>query len=46
MSFDYRVKQLTERFDWRVKWRLGFYHFGCNRVFRIGKLCITLWRLS
>lgn len=41
--FDYVLRRLTSRLDWRVKYRLGFYQHGCTRVFRIGKLCIHLW---
>ena len=43
---DYRIRTLGNRFDWRTLYRFGFYHYGAHRVFRIGKLCITLWRIS
>ena len=46
MSMDFRTRALWGRFDWRVKWRFGFYHYGVHRYLRIGKLGIQLWRLS
>jgi hypothetical protein len=44
---DYRIsKLLLGRFDWRVKWRFGFYHYGVWRYLRIGKLGIQLWEIK
>lgn len=42
---DFRLRQ-AGRFDWRVKWRFGFYHYGVWRYLRIGKLGIKLWSLQ
>jgi hypothetical protein len=46
MSMDIRRRGQWGPFDWRTKWRLGFYHYGVWRYFRIGKLGVQLWRLS
>lgn len=43
---DIRIRTLWWRFDWRELHRFGLYHYGANRVFRIGKLCVTLWRIK
>ena len=43
---DIRVRTLRWRCDWRTLYRFGFYHYGANRVLRVGKLCVTLWRLD
>ena len=45
MSYDYRKGRQWLVFDWRAKYRFGFYQFGTTRVFRIAKLCIHLWEV-
>lgn len=44
-GFDYRIGRALGRFDWRVKYRFGFAHFGIWRYLRIGKLAVRLWEV-
>ena len=44
---DLRIKgPLLGRFDWRVKYRFGFYHYGVWRYLRLGKLGVQLWEIK